>query len=175
MKIILSGLMAATAVCGLSMAAPSAADAQRGMAAPQRASMTYVAKAGAGDLYEIQSSQIAVRRARDPRIREFAAMLVTDHQRTTQEVLAAARASGMRPGPAMLEPAQRQMIRQLERAPAAQFDRLYIRQQIPAHQQALALHQRYARTGSAPALRRVASGAIPVVQGHLAHARQMAR
>ena len=172
MKILLSGLIAATALCGL--ATPVAAQPRRAMA-PDRATMTYVASAGAGDMYEIQSSQIAVRRARDPRVRAFATMLVTDHQRTTQQVLAAARESGMRPGPAMLAPAQRQMIRQLERAGPMQFDRLYLAQQIPAHQQALVLHQRYARTGNAPALRRVASGAVPVVQEHLAHARQMAR
>lgn len=171
MKIVLTSLLAASAL-GASL--PAAAQMHRAMA-PRGATMTYVAKAGAGDLYEIQSSQIAARRAHDPRVREFAAMLVTDHQRTTEQVLAAARASGLRPGPAMLEPAQRQMIRQLERAPAARFDRLYLSQQIPAHRQALMLHQRYARSGDSPALRRVASGAVPVVQAHLAHARRLAR
>jgi putative membrane protein len=137
--------------------------------------MMYVAKAGAGDLYEIQSSQIAVRRARNPRVRAMARMLITDHMRTTREVTAAARASGLRPRPPMLEPAQRQMIRALQRVPAARFDQAYIEQQIPAHQQALALHQRYARDGDAPALRRVASAAVPVVEGHLGHARSLQR
>lgn len=172
MKILMSGLTAATVLCGL--ATPLAAQPRR-MAASDRATMTYVAKAGAGDMYEIQSSQIAARRARDPRVRAFATMLVTDHQRTTQQVLAAARESGMRPGRVMLTPAQRQMIRQLERAGPMQFDRTYLAQQIPAHQQALMLHQTYARTGRSPALRRVAMGAVPVVQMHLTDARRMAR
>jgi len=65
------------------------------------------------------------------------------------------------------------MIRELRQAPAARFDRLYIGQQIPAHQQALALHGRYARTGDLPALRRVASAVVPVVEAHLAQARRL--
>ena len=152
---------------------PSArAEAQRG---PGRGAMTYVAKAGAGDLYEIQSSQLAVTRARRPQVREFAQMLVTDHNRSTRMVADAARSDGLSPRPPMLEPAQRTMLRQLERARDRDFDRLYLNQQIPAHQQALTLHRNYARTGDGRALRQTAQGIVPVVQGHLAQARQLAR
>jgi putative membrane protein len=161
------------AVAGISgVAAFVPAVAQHSMAR-NGASLAYVGKAGAGDLYEIRSSEIAVQRTRDPRVRALARMLITDHNRSTQQVLAAARASGLRPGPAMLEPAQRGMIGELQRAPAARFDRVYLAQQITAHQQALNLHGRYARTGDLPALRRVAAGIVPVVQGHLAQARRL--
>lgn len=149
-------------------------DAQRGRG-PSRASATYVMKAGASDLYEIQSSQLAASRARRPQVREFAQMLVADHNRSTQMVTAAARDDGVRPRPPMLEPAQRTMLRQLERARGAAFDRLYLNQQIPAHQQGLALHRSYARTGDGRALRRTAADIVPVVQGHLTRARQLAR
>ena len=140
-----------------------------------RGAMTYVAKAGASDLYEIQSSQMAATRARRPQVREFAQMLVTDHNRSTQMVTDAARSDGLSPRPAMLEPAQRTMLRQLERARDRDFDRMYLNQQIPAHQQALTLHRNYARTGDGRALRQTAQGIIPVVQTHLDRARQLAR
>lgn len=152
----------------------SGADAQRGRGAG-RGAITYVAKAGAGDLYEIQSSQLAVQRATRPGVREFAQMLVTDHTRTTQLVADAARSDGLTPPPPRLEAAQRSMLRQLERARPRDFDRLYLNQQIPAHQQALALHRDYARNGNGPALRRVAGDAVPIVQHHLADARTLAR
>lgn len=152
---------------------PSArAEAQRGS---HRAAMTYIAKAGAGDLYEIQASQMAVTRARRPQVREFAQMLVTDHNRSTQMVTDAARSDGLSPRPPMLEPAQRTMLRQLERARDRDFDRLYLAQQIPAHQQGLALHRNYARTGEGRALRRAARDIVPVVQAHLGRARALAR
>jgi putative membrane protein len=137
--------------------------------------MMYVAKAGAGDLYEVQSSQIAMRRARDARVRSFARMLVMDHRRSAARVTAAARASGLRPRPAMLEPMQRRMINELNRAPAGRFDQIYLSQQIPAHQQALDLHRGYSTNGDAPALRRVAGSIVPVVEHHLAEARRLQR
>jgi putative membrane protein len=165
-------LILAAAIASTGAIVPAAV-AQPGMA--RGASVAYVAKAGAADLYEIQSSQTAMRRTRDARVREFARMLVDDHRRSTEQVAAAAREAGLHPRPPMLEPAQRQMLRQLERATARQFDRLYLRQQISAHQQALGLHQRYARNGDAPPLRRAAAGIVPVVEGHLAQARRLAR
>ena len=102
-------------------------------------------------------------------------MLIRDHRRTTAEVTAAARADGVPVRAPVLEPAQRNMIRQLERARPAMFDRLYLNQQVGAHSQALALHRGYARSGDARALRRVANNAVPVIQGHLAHARRLQR
>lgn len=153
-------------------AALAPAEAQRGA---MRAETAYVAKAGAGDLYEIQSSQMAVTRARRPEVREFAQMLITDHNRSTQMVTDAARSDGLSPPPPMLEPAQRTMLRQLEHARDRDFDRTYLAQQIPAHQQALMLQRTYARTGRGAALRRAAGDIVPVVQTHLARARRLQR
>lgn len=167
--------MAIAAGAAAIVTAPNAsAAAQRNMVS-SRATMVYIVKAGAGDLYEIQSSELAARRARQPAVRRFAEMLAADHTRSTREIMAAARASGLTPSPPMLDPNQRRMIRELERAPAARFDRIYLQQQIPAHQQALALHRDYARRGDRPALRGVATSIVPVVQGHLTHARRLAR
>jgi putative membrane protein len=137
--------------------------------------MTYVAKAGASDMYEIESARLAMTRSRRPQIRQFAQMLMTDHRRTTREVMSGARAEGLNPPPPALEPHQRRMLRQLEAARGGAFDRTFVTQQVAAHQQALTLHQGYVRNGDRPALRRVASGAVPVIRGHLQHARRLPR
>ena len=67
------------------------------------------------------------------------------------------------------------MINQLNRAPVRGFDQVYLSQQIPAHEEALGLHRSYSANGEVPALRRVATGAIPVVEMHLTHARRLQR
>jgi putative membrane protein len=59
--------------------------------------MPYVAKAAASDLFEIQSSQIALQKAQNPNVRQFAQMLITHHTGTTQTLTAAARAAGLTP------------------------------------------------------------------------------
>jgi putative membrane protein len=135
--------------------------------------MGYVTMAAASDMFEIQSSQMALTRARNPAVRQYAQMLVTHHTQTTQQLMAAAQASGMSPPPAMQIPLVQRMLGELQRASATDFDRVYLSQQVPAHEMALALHSNYARSGDTPALRSVAAAAVPIVQQHLDEARRM--
>jgi putative membrane protein len=137
------------------------------------AAMPFVMMAGSSDLFEIQSSQMAVQRATRPEVRQYAQMLIQHHQMNTQQLMAAARAAGMSPPPPMLMPMHRQMLNQLRGASGGDFDRLYITQQVPAHEMALALHSNYASSGDRPQLRAAAAQAVPVVTQHLQQARQM--
>lgn len=160
-------------VAGLPIDLGTRAEAQR--RGPVRADLTYVAKAGASDLYEIESSRLAAQRAQRAEVREFAQMMLTDHNRTTQLVTEAARSDGLSPLPPRLEPRQRTMLRELERTGNRDFDRVYVSQQLAAHQEALTLHRTRARSGPRTALARVAASAVPIVQGHLTHVRQLSR
>jgi putative membrane protein len=132
----------------------------------------YVEMAAASDLYEIQSGQLAQSRAQNPAIREFAQMLVDHHTQTTQQLTAAATAAGSPPTPNLM-PMQARMITELQGASGAGFDRIFLRQQVQAHNMALALHSNYARDGDTPSLRAVATAATPIVQKHLDRARQL--
>lgn len=127
----------------------------------------FVAKAGASDLYERQSSQIVLASTRDPGVRRFASEMIRDHTKSTQMVKTAALRSGLHPRPPMLEPRQRAMLADLRHARGRDRDRAYLDQQRQAHADALALMQDYASTGSAPALRRAAGNIAPVVQHHI--------
>jgi putative membrane protein len=135
--------------------------------------MGYSRMAAASDLFEIQSSQIALQVSQNPQIRQMAQALIRDHTQTTATLMAAARAAGMTPPVPMLDPRKAQMIEQLRRTPAAQFDMTFLMQQIPAHQEALALHGAYAQRGDRPQLRAAASAAVPIVQAHLQMAQGM--
>lgn len=134
----------------------------------------YVTMAAASDLYEIQSSQLAQSKAQRADVRQFAAMLIEHHTNTTAQLMAASQASGFNPPPPTLTPDKAAMIEQLRDASGADFDRAYLGQQVPAHEQALALHRNYASNGDTPALRTTATAAVPIIQGHLTQARQLA-
>lgn len=136
------------------------------MAAPMSAS-TYVMKAGASDQYEIRSSELELQSTHDQQIRNFAQKMIHDHTQSTQDVKMAAHEAGMHPAPPMLDAMGRSNMAQLKAAHGQQRDRLFIRQQKMAHQQALQLHQNYAQSGSVPALRRAAGKIAPVVQSHI--------
>lgn len=128
--------------------------------------------AGAGDIYEITSSTMALQHSRNGDVRAFASMLIDHHTKLTNDALAAAKAGGVMPPPPELSPAQKGMITQLTGAGAG-FDRAYLQQQVQAHQMALALMQGYAANGDTPTLRQGAQAAVPVVQTHLAEAQRM--
>lgn len=138
------------------------------------AAMAYAGLAAESDLYEITSSQMALQRSQNPRIREFAQMLITHHTQTTAGLTAAARAAGMTPPPPVLGVRKQAMINELNAAgTGAAFDAVYLRQQVPAHQEALALHSNYRARGDTPTLRRAAGTAIPLVRRHLRDAQRM--
>jgi len=130
-------------------------------------SPVFVAKAGASDLYERQSSQLVAASTHDRQIRRFAQDMIRDHTKSTQMVKSAAMRSGLHPRPPMLDRAQQGMLAALRRAHGADRDRKYLDQQRSAHNQALGLMQDYAASGSAPALRKAAADIAPVVQHHI--------
>lgn len=134
----------------------------------------YVRAAAESDRFEIQSSQLALSRAQGAAVREFARTMVDHHTQSTERLYVAARAAGMvRTHDWMLPPPMQAQLEELQRASGAEFDRLYLRQQVQAHEAALSLHANYARRGDAAALRVFAAAAVPVVQQHLARARQI--
>ena len=144
------------------LALPTVVGAQ---AAPSPA--TYVMKAGAGDQYEIQSSKLVLATTKNPALKQFATMMVADHNKSTADVKAAAIRSKLTPKPPMLDAMGTRNIAALKAARGTARDALYISQQKTAHQNALSLHQGYAQAGTAPALKQVAASIAPTVQHHI--------
>lgn len=134
----------------------------------------YLFYAGAGDIYEITSSMMAQKHAADPRVKAFATMLIADHTKLTNATLTAAKGAGVMPPPPELSPMQKDMISQLIAA-GPNFDRVFLQQQMTAHQQALQLQNGYAASGDVPALKAGAASAVPVIQGHIAELQRMMR
>jgi putative membrane protein len=119
------------------------------------------------DLYEKQSSQLVLKTTKDAKIRDFAQMMVTDHNKSTADVKVAAQASGLTPKPAALDAKKAAMIADLTKASGKTRDQVYLTQQKAAHQEALSLHQGYASAGEKPALKAAAAKIAPVVQHHI--------
>jgi putative membrane protein len=128
----------------------------------------YVTAAGQSDAFEIQSGQLASTKAKSADLKAFGARMVTDHTKSTEMVMAAAKKSGMPPAPPPApRPDQQDMLAQLRAADGDRFDSLYVSQQLQAHQQALDLHTTYARGGGSPELKAAAGKIAPVVTMHL--------
>jgi putative membrane protein len=133
---------------------------------------TYVTMAASSDNYETESSKMVLAHATNPDVRNFAQMMVTDHANTSAAVMAAAKQASIgKPGGPT--PNHVAMLKKLREAGHADMERLYVSQQVTAHEEALALHQGYAAQGDNPALRAAAAQAVPVVERHLAEIRRI--
>ena len=133
---------------------------------------TYVMKAGASDLFETQSSQL-VADSSDPKVVSFANMMISDHAKSTADVMAAAQADGVTAPPPMLTPKQKAMIDSLKATTGKKRDLLYKKDQITAHQETLMFQKEYAMSGDKPNLKAAAGNIVPVVQNHLTMAKDM--
>ncbi len=154
MKLVIPALAVAAAAFAASANAQPAPD--------------FVRTAAASDKFEITEAKIAETRTRNPRVRHAAEMMVRDHTKSTSMIKAAVRHSmGHDPAPPVLSPEQTKMVADLRASPARQFDRTYVDQQVPAHQQALELMHGYADHGDNAALKTTAAQIVPVVQQHL--------
>ena len=129
----------------------------------------YMQMAASGDQFEIQSSQLALQQSRNPAVQAFAQTLIAHHQQMSATMMSAAQSAGLAPPPPALLPQHAALLDQL-RAAGPNFDMAFRDAQVTAHQQALELHQNYSTGGDVPALRTVASSAVPIIQGHLAQA-----
>jgi putative membrane protein len=134
------------------------------------AAPAFVAMAASSDMFEIESSRLALQRTQAPMLRMHAEMMIRDHTNTTAQLKAAATSAGLGV-PMQMLPMHAALLDQLTQS--SNFDGTYRSQQITSHQQALALHTNYARRGDVPQLRGVAAAAVPVVRGHLDHIQRM--
>ena len=136
-------------------------------AAQTMAPTDYVKAAGAGDMYEIQSSKLVLATTRDAKVQSFADMMVKHHTKSTADVKAAAKRDRVAVAPPVLNAEQAGMIAELRAATGPARDTAYVTQQKMAHDKALALHSSYASGGTAPALKATAAKIVPVVQSHI--------
>ncbi len=127
----------------------------------------FVQQAAISDMYEIQASRLANRRAQNREIKTFAQQMITDHTATTTQLTGLVRGLSGVNLPTALDQKHQDLIAALTNASAADFDQVYVDQQTEAHENALDLLQRYGQTGDNDALRGFATETAPKVQHHL--------
>jgi putative membrane protein len=130
----------------------------------------FVENAARSGLYEIDAANIALKRSKDPDVRAFANMMVTDHTRLDKDMTPVALKANQTP-PKDLDQRRKGLLDNLKSASDADFDKTYMDQQVSAHQEALTLMKGYADHGSDAGLKAAAAKAVPVLEKHLDRAK----
>jgi putative membrane protein len=134
----------------------------------------FVTMASSSDMFEIQSSTAALEKTESAEVKGFAEMMVADHTKSSEELLAAVEASALDiEPPGAMTPEHQERFDALNGENVTDFDAAYIDVQVLAHQEALALMQSYAETGDNEALRAHAQKSVPIIQAHFERAQEL--
>ncbi len=172
MKLTVS-LIAFLIACALPAHAQTQTKAQTQAQAQAQAQVSentrkFIEKAGVSNLYEIESSELALKQAQDPEVREFAQRMVTDHSNVGKQLSDAINQAGLTVViPENLDERHREKLDRLQQASGREFDRAYLDQQQQAHEKSIKLYSEYSENGDVPALRQYASTALPSLREHM--------
>lgn len=81
---------------------------------------------------------------------------------------------GAGPGAMTTDEQKAQILSQLSgMQPGPDYDAMFVNASLQGHQEAYQIHGSYAQAGEDPALRRIAAGALPLIQRHIAQLSRM--
>jgi putative membrane protein len=158
MRIILPAL--AIAIAFFAAPAPAADKAQ-----------TFVDKAAVGSMFEVESSQLALRTSKDPDVKKFADMMVSDYGAANAELEALAKEQGLTV-PGELDKEHAAKLKSLQQTGPG-FDAPYVKAQIEGHEQTVKMFEQYAESGDNEALQNFAVKTLPTLRTHLDSIEQM--
>ena len=132
----------------------------------------FVTKAAQGGLAEVAAAQIAVNKSSRDDVKQFAQRMIDDHTKGNDQLTQLVGQSAQVP----TEPdsSQQRQIDTLNKTSGAQFDHVYLRQQIKDHKAVIDAFQHESQRGQNPELKQFASMQLPTLQDHLQQAQSLA-
>lgn len=133
----------------------------------------FVLEAATSDMFEIESSKLAVERA-DPATKTFAQQMITDHTKTSTEMKQLVDSGKVKaPIPAAMTSSQKGMLDKLNGLQGDDFNKQYHSDQVSAHKDAVDLFKRYGDGGDNADLKAWAATTRPALEHHLMMAQDL--
>jgi putative membrane protein len=133
----------------------------------------FVTEAAQSDMFEIQSSKLALNSADAP-TKDFAQKMITDHTKTSDELKAAVgKGEAHATLPTAMSSSQQSMLDKLNGLHGPDFDKQYHSDQVSGHKDAVALFQRYGKGGEDAGLKSWANTTAPALEQHLKMAQDL--
>jgi putative membrane protein len=128
----------------------------------------FVTEAGISDMFEIQSSKLALQKTNDDAIKAFASQMVTDHGKTTAEVESLVDSGKVNAKPPQaLDDSHQSMLDKLKSLDGGDFRKQYLDDQVKGHKDAVDLFKRYGNNGQNADLKAFAQKTLPTIEHHL--------
>lgn len=168
MKFLIAALAVTAAIAGPA-AAQSAAEKTgiNSVMGVAPSTEDFVQQASASDMFEIESSKLALQKGND-KTKGFAQQMIDDHEKTSLEMKQMIESGKVKATPSTtLASSQADMVEGLKELNGAEFDEQYIDDQVTAHENAVDLFKRYSEGGDHGELKTWAASTLPALQHHL--------
>jgi putative membrane protein len=132
-------------------------------------SKTFIEKAAITDQFEIESSKLALQKASDPQVKQFAQQMIDEHTRSSDKLKATLESAGGVAPQIDLDAKHGALMDKLHKASGKEFDSLYVKIQRDGHKEAVGLFRKYSKAGKAAPLKGFAQETLPVIEKHLQH------
>jgi putative membrane protein len=162
------GIVASFMALAFFGAAHAADPAHRPDPAKVTPTATFVQEAVAGNLFEVESSKLALDRSQNAAIKTFAKHMIDDHSAAGVKLAEAVNQAKLARPPLKLDARHQAIIEDLAGRKGADFDQVYVDVQHKAHIEAVALFESYSATGEDGQLKALAGQLLPTLKGHLA-------
>ena len=123
---------------------------------------------------EIELDKLADKRASSPKVKEFAADLVKDHQKCFENLAQATKYRKISVVTGFEKDAQAEMDR-LSKLEGAHFDREFIACVIKSHKDGIAMFEAQANDGKNAEIRKFANDTLPTLREHLKRALEVSK
>jgi putative membrane protein len=118
-------------------------------------------------MYEIEAARIAQTKASNADVKALASMILEDHTAAGEKLQSTASSAAPDVAlPTMLDQRRKGMIDNLNAAAPDDFDKVYLDQQVAAHNETLTLLNGFSDNSDAPALATLAREMIPTITTH---------
>jgi putative membrane protein len=132
----------------------------------------FVKDAALGGMSEVELGKLAVQKASDDNVKQFAQKMIDDHTKANDQLKQVASKENI-PVPDTLDSKHKSQIDKLAKLSGPDFDKAYAKEQLKDHQSDVKDFSAEAQAGSDPNVRAFASSTLPVLQQHLELAKNL--
>lgn len=126
----------------------------------------FATEAAVGGMAEVALGKLALEKSTNAQVKEFATMMVSDHGKANEELMAIAKMKNITL-PMTVDADHQKKMDDLSKKTGADFDKEYVSAMVDGHKSTLKLMQDEAKDGKDADLKAFAGKTAPVVQAHL--------
>ncbi|GHA63440.1 hypothetical protein GCM10007389_14970 [Pontibacter akesuensis] len=132
----------------------------------------FMTKAASSNMLEIQAGQLAQQKGQMKEVKDYAQMIVTDHQQATQKLTQLAQQNNI-VLPDSMSQEHMNMLEELRGKTGQEFDREYMNLMVSSHEEAVSLFENASNELENQEVKSFASSTLPKLRQHLDRAQQL--